>query len=51
MLNSFQLVLLCISLAVPIGPINAEIIRRGIKYGVVPAIFVSLGIFLFLLLF
>jgi threonine/homoserine/homoserine lactone efflux protein len=43
MLNIIQNILLGISLAAPIGPVNIEVIKRGLKYGFWPAFLLSLG--------
>lgn len=43
MLNIIQNITLGISLAAPIGPVNIEVIKRGLKYGFWPAFLLSLG--------
>lgn len=43
MLNILQNILLRVSLAAPIGPANIEVIKRGLKYGFLPAFLLSLG--------
>ena len=43
MLNIIQNILLGISLAAPVGPVNIEVIKRGLKYGFLPAFLLSLG--------
>lgn len=43
MLNIIQNIILGISLAAPIGPVNIEVIRRGLKYGFWSAFLLSLG--------
>jgi L-lysine exporter family protein LysE/ArgO len=39
-----QNIVLGISLAAPIGPANVAVIRRGLKYGFLPAFLVGLGV-------
>ena len=39
-----QNIVLGISLAAPIGPANIAVIRRGLKYGFLPAFLVGLGV-------
>lgn len=43
MLDIFQSIILGISLAAPVGPVNVEVIRRGLKHGFFPAFMLSLG--------
>lgn len=43
MLDIIQNVILGISLAAPVGPVNVEVIRRGLKHGFFPAFILSLG--------
>lgn len=43
MLNLIQNIILGISLAAPIGPVNIEVIKRGLKHGFLPAFLLSLG--------
>lgn len=43
MLDIVQNIILGISLAAPIGPVNIEVIKRGSKHGFLPAFSLSLG--------
>lgn len=43
MLDIIQNMILGISLAAPVGPVNVEVIRRGLKHGFFPAFILSLG--------
>jgi threonine/homoserine/homoserine lactone efflux protein len=43
MLNILQNVILGISLAAPIGPVNVEVIKRGLKHGFIPAFLTGVG--------
>jgi len=43
MMNILQNILLGISLAAPIGPVNIEVIKRGLSNGFLPAFTLSLG--------
>ena len=43
MLNIIQNIILGISLAAPVGPVNVEVIKRGLKNGFFPAFLLSLG--------
>lgn len=43
MLNLIQNIILGLSLAAPVGPVNVEVIKRGLKHGFLPAFLVSLG--------
>lgn len=36
-------IILGISLAAPIGPVNIEVIRRGLNFGFFPAFLLSIG--------
>ena len=44
MLQILQNIILGISLAAPIGPANIAVIKRGLKYGFLPAFLVGLGV-------
>ena len=44
MLQILQNIVLGISLAAPIGPANIAVIKRGLKYGFLPAFLVGLGV-------
>ncbi len=43
MLNVIRNVILGLSLAAPVGPVNVEVIKRGLKHGFFPAFLLSLG--------
>lgn len=43
MLDVIQNIILGISLAAPVGPVNVEVIKRGLKHGFFPAFLLSLG--------
>lgn len=43
MLSIIQNIILGISLAAPVGPVNVEVIKRGLKHGFLPAFLLSLG--------
>jgi len=42
MLDVIQKIILRISLAAPVGPVNVEVIKRGLKHGFFPAFLLSL---------
>ncbi len=43
MLDVIRNIILGISLAAPVGPVNVEVIKRGLKHGFLPAFLLSLG--------
>lgn len=43
MVDIIQEIILGISLAAPIGPVNVEVIRRGLRHGFLSALLLSLG--------
>ena len=43
MLTIFSNIILGISLAAPVGPVNIEVIKKGLQYGFFPAFLTSLG--------